>query len=111
MVCQACGNLVQGTFCSRGGAQVVAPPVPPAPMYGVPAAMMAASRVHRHVQTLGILWCVYGAYRAITGIVAGLFLTGMSSGAFFNRWGYPGDRKSTRLNSSHANISYAVFCL
>src|SRR3712207_8801591 len=23
----------------------------------------------------------------------------------------PADRKSTRLNSSHANISYAVFCL
>src|SRR3712207_7187747 len=27
------------------------------------------------------------------------------------RPGRPGDRKSTRLNSSHANISYAVFCL
>src|SRR3712207_8428782 len=33
------------------------------------------------------------------------------------RHGHPGgqgvrqDRKSTRLNSSHANISYAVFCL
>src|SRR3712207_7174148 len=25
--------------------------------------------------------------------------------------GVSGDRKSTRLNSSHANISYAVFCL
>src|SRR3712207_8160864 len=25
--------------------------------------------------------------------------------------GEPGDRKSTRLNSSHANISYAGFCL
>src|SRR3712207_8593203 len=25
--------------------------------------------------------------------------------------GSPLDRKSTRLNSSHANISYAVFCL
>src|SRR3712207_8761773 len=25
--------------------------------------------------------------------------------------GYGLDRKSTRLNSSHANISYAVFCL
>src|SRR3712207_7136785 len=25
--------------------------------------------------------------------------------------GAPLDRKSTRLNSSHANISYAVFCL
>src|SRR3712207_8828875 len=24
---------------------------------------------------------------------------------------FTGDRKSTRLNSSHANISYAVFCL
>src|SRR3712207_7802788 len=30
-----------------------------------------------------------------------------------DRWLTPGevDRKSTRLNSSHANISYAVFCL
>src|SRR3712207_7200937 len=27
------------------------------------------------------------------------------------RVGAQGDRKSTRLNSSHANISYAVFCL
>src|SRR5699024_11652069 len=25
--------------------------------------------------------------------------------------GAPGDRKSTRLNSSHVSISYAVFCL
>src|SRR3712207_6987862 len=31
----------------------------------------------------------------------------------FGKRGYPSfvDRKSTRLNSSHANISYAVFCL
>src|SRR3712207_8777735 len=27
------------------------------------------------------------------------------------RAAHPLDRKSTRLNSSHANISYAVFCL
>src|SRR3712207_7769561 len=27
------------------------------------------------------------------------------------RWLASRDRKSTRLNSSHANISYAVFCL
>src|SRR3712207_7409102 len=27
------------------------------------------------------------------------------------RWREGKDRKSTRLNSSHANISYAVFCL
>src|SRR3712207_8820722 len=28
-----------------------------------------------------------------------------------NRYAIETDRKSTRLNSSHANISYAVFCL
>src|SRR5574341_1615542 len=27
------------------------------------------------------------------------------------RWSWPADRKSTRLNSSHQLISYAVFCL
>src|SRR3712207_7895718 len=34
---------------------------------------------------------------------------------YWQRWSDPRlvvlDRKSTRLNSSHANISYAVFCL
>src|SRR3712207_8508757 len=31
---------------------------------------------------------------------------------FFQTWNiFSVDRKSTRLNSSHANISYAVFCL
>src|SRR5438876_8005792 len=29
----------------------------------------------------------------------------------FGRVVEPGDRKSTRLNSSHPSISYAVFCL
>src|SRR5438445_6513370 len=29
---------------------------------------------------------------------------------YYDTWCYL-DRKSTRLNSSHANISYAVFCL
>src|SRR3712207_7820411 len=32
-------------------------------------------------------------------------------GSFFIPQLTPADRKSTRLNSSHANISYAVFCL
>src|SRR2546422_2676790 len=30
---------------------------------------------------------------------------------FFQKLKEPGDRKSTRLNSSHGYISYAVFCL
>src|SRR3712207_8605841 len=35
---------------------------------------------------------------------------GVNDGSF-NQSANRGDRKSTRLNSSHANISYAVFCL
>src|SRR5438309_4310170 len=30
---------------------------------------------------------------------------------FLEGFGTAGDRKSTRLNSSHSSISYAVFCL
>src|SRR3712207_7325011 len=33
------------------------------------------------------------------------------SGCGWSSFTKPIDRKSTRLNSSHANISYAVFCL
>src|SRR3712207_8926890 len=36
---------------------------------------------------------------------------GDSGGPAFSPDKYLVDRKSTRLNSSHANISYAVFCL
>src|SRR3712207_8719753 len=36
-------------------------------------------------------------------------LTGMDAAVHVA--GHDEDRKSTRLNSSHANISYAVFCL
>src|SRR3712207_8676413 len=37
--------------------------------------------------------------------------TGPPAALHPRRDGGDGDRKSTRLNSSHANISYAVFCL
>src|SRR4051812_49802707 len=41
-------------------------------------------------------------------------LTRMARGVAQTRWtvlGFGRDRKSTRLNSSHMSISYAVFCL
>src|SRR3712207_8957414 len=39
-------------------------------------------------------------------------LIGFANWSALSGWpGPPTDRKSTRLNSSHANISYAVFCL
>src|SRR5438445_827711 len=38
-------------------------------------------------------------------------IAGTDFGVHSPRWLSRLDRKSTRLNSSHANISYAVFCL
>src|SRR5436305_7857385 len=40
-----------------------------------------------------------------------LYSSGLLSGSPPGVQGWPGDRKSTRLNSSHVRISYAVFCL
>src|SRR3712207_8846120 len=40
-----------------------------------------------------------------------LSLVGLGDFAGYYPHQLSGDRKSTRLNSSHANISYAVFCL
>src|SRR3712207_8443377 len=46
----------------------------------------------------------------VSGIIEQDASTGWRGFSFAPRL-YVGDRKSTRLNSSHANISYAVFCL
>src|SRR3712207_7864868 len=63
-------------------------------------------------------------YRWLAGLLLGLAIGTKWNGLFFLiafgvmtvLWDVgsrrvAGDRKSTRLNSSHANISYAVFCL
>src|SRR3712207_7239689 len=45
-------------------------------------------------------------------IAGAIHLAGSARGlALLAQVGQGRDRKSTRLNSSHANISYAVFCL
>src|SRR5207249_11140660 len=60
-----------------------------------------------------------GTGRTYMNLIATMTLCGLWHGASWNYvlWGfYNGvllalDRKSTRLNSSHVSISYAVFCL
>src|SRR3712207_7006738 len=47
--------------------------------------------------------CLAGEEQALIGVVG--------RGSPVEVLELPEDRKSTRLNSSHANISYAVFCL
>ena len=86
MVCQSCGNPVEGAFCSKCGAPV---PVPPPPVYGVPQPIMVAPRVQQHLQLLGVFWCVYGAYRVMTGIFAVLILMGISAPGFLSGFGVP----------------------
>src|SRR5690242_4932731 len=53
-----------------------------------------------------IIWSEGGARRDSLP-----FLIARISGAFSSVSASPIDRKSTRLNSSHMSISYAVFCL
>src|SRR3712207_8279738 len=59
---------------------------------------------------------VFGAGASLQHIaeaIAAFERTIVSQNSAFDKhvMGAAGDRKSTRLNSSHANISYAVFCL
>lgn len=95
MQCASCGNPVEGAFCSRCGAQVqVAPPAAYPPAAYPPAAyppMPLIPRVQQHLQTLGILWCVFGVYRAAAGLMGAMFLFGMSKPGFLGNFGAPGD--------------------
>src|SRR5258707_11035135 len=53
---------------------------------------------------LPICWCRHEPHRRVRQVLVGLRRRRRRSPTRT-------DRKSTRLNSSHANISYAVFCL
>src|SRR5687768_17946009 len=60
-----------------------------------------------------IVFCCVGNDDDLRSVVLGAdgALAGMKPGAIFVDHTTASDRKSTRLNSSHGYISYAVFCL
>src|SRR3712207_7445758 len=62
---------------------------------------------------ISILWHIMKLYTAhgVTDFVICLGYKGYLIKEYFANYHLQIDRKSTRLNSSHANISYAVFCL
>ncbi|MEG9437991.1 hypothetical protein JAO29_17735 [Edaphobacter sp. HDX4] len=66
---------VPGTSASMG--QVPYPPYPP---------VLAPPRVQRHLQTLGTLWCVYGAYRVISGLIGFFFVRAITWRHFGSNW-------------------------
>src|SRR3712207_7534110 len=70
-------------------------------------------RSARHGWPIGAAILAALAAGATVGFVNGLFVMVFGVNSFIVTLGTGTvlDRKSTRLNSSHANISYAVFCL
>lgn len=88
MVCVQCGNeLPAGArFCSHCGAAVYIAPVQPMaanPYYIDPS----ATRVSRHIQTLGIMWVIYAAWRLISKIIGMFFAHAIFSHMDINGWG------------------------
>src|SRR5690606_39397025 len=95
----------------RSGMTTETPTVPPAPERAAPAAPSAgccADAAVRASEAPGQLRreAAFVAV-ALAGLLPGLIADWMGAPAWL-RWL---DRKSTRLNSSHVKISYAVFCL
>lgn len=86
MVCQACGSpAVEGVhFCSRCGAQLT----PAQPVYVAPLQPLnlPLPRVQRHLQALGILWCVFGVYRVAGGLFGIFVLRVMTLRNFGGGW-------------------------
>lgn len=93
MVCNTCGSSLTNEvhFCPKCGAQVVGvqpmyaayPPPSAIPVYG------PAPRVQRNLQIVGVLWCVFGVYRVVQGLIGMFFLRVMSmhDGAGWSHWG------------------------
>src|SRR3712207_6936718 len=79
-------TLFPYTTLFRSSRHTIEGTAPPSALHAAPVTVDARSE-HRNVMTLAIS---SGRARRPSGTL---------------------DRKSTRLNSSHANISYAVFCL
>src|SRR5580693_10685948 len=91
-----------------------APAVEPAPAAAAPAAGPApvAPQHHQLKRTrISGLWVAMGFFAVVLLLLLIFILQNGTTVqiAYFGAHGR--DRKSTRLNSSHSSISYAVFCL
>ena len=112
MVCERCGAAIEGQsrFCPRCGAPVVTRATPPGYRVGempeagaqprgaggfAPTGYAAAppgyapvgygSRLRRQARSLGVLWCVFAAYRVVSGLIGLIFFR-----AFVLRDGFVG---------------------
>jgi len=90
MVCQGCSAPVgeDVRFCPKCGAQMVAA----SPVYANYSPMATpVPRVQRNLQTMGILWCAFGVYRIIGGLIGMFFLRSAATRYFdSNSWPFGG---------------------
>src|SRR5476651_2811533 len=86
-------------------------------VFGVPQAAFACGVVlfffqaEDGIRDIGVMEFRRVLFRSPTPRTALVLGKGLSAGCRALSQAFIIDRKSTRLNSSHANISYAVFCL
>src|SRR5579883_2492764 len=82
MFCSGCGQPVEAgqQYCLRCGRAIpqVAPVAPPPTPWFY-------TRVHRHIQSLSILWIAYGVWTVVGWILAMSFFAGMFGG-YFGHW-------------------------
>src|SRR2546428_8072738 len=74
------------------------------PPLRVSTLMASSPTMFRHAALMGPAGVALGILQALLGLLLVRYI-------LFARGETPADRKSTRLNSSHDQISYAVFCL
>jgi len=114
MVCQACNAPIGSDvrFCPKCGSPAANQPYPPPqvsasgypPAYATP--YQQRLRVTRNLQALGVLWCVFGAYRIIAGLIGMFFLRVVTSQAF----GGAGPLAAT-CHLTSLKLGWASFCL
>ena len=94
MFCSGCGQPISPghQVCMRCGRPVAVaagiPGVPvsgPMPYAGVPPTTYFYTRVHRHIQALGVLWIAYGIWTLFQWALAMSFFSGMM-GNYFGHW-------------------------
>jgi hypothetical protein len=92
MVCEACGTPLaeEVRFCPKCGVRMVAAS-PVYATYPPPLAIPGPMpRVRRNLQMLGILWCAFGAYRILGGLIGMFFLRAFTMRTFGGGWPFGG---------------------
>ncbi len=87
MYCSSCGQAIQPgmQFCPGCGRAALAPP--PAGFVQAAAPGYLPMRVHRNLQTLGVLWLVYAGWTLVGWLIALPFLSGLVGRWSGGSWG------------------------